>query len=519
MQKHRWITLITVLALLLGALPIGAARPDATPQAVAPVQPVAASPTATNWCVAGELNGWNNSSTKLYDDATHGDLIAGDGLFAADITVANVGPLGMEGGGVRQLGNAFPGQNAWLNTTAANQSIKITFDTANHATDAGAAMLPATNIVNVWDSVPAAFTAVGDFQGWNNGDPATALAPVGNAIHRLAYQVANPGSYIGKVTATGTWDAYGADGRSKDAGNIQFTTTTANQVVIFLLDTATGRLTITPNGGRAGNWCLVGELNGWNNASLPMFDDGTHGDLLGGDGVFTLDHAVPNAGRSEWKAVECGNWGKAFPGDNAWLNTAAANQTVKFTFDTNDHTGDAGLPLWPKTNIVNAWDVLPAAFTAVGDFQGWNNANAATAMTAMGNGWHLLTTPIAAVGNHIGKVTTTGSWDAFGKDGRSKNAGNMDFITTVANQATQVVLDGRSGPAKSCPCPRPSRRPHPRLWCWNMRSSTTTGRPAITMAGACTCGATPLTRRRVSRGTRRRRSAAWMTMAHTWRFA
>lgn len=43
----------------------------------------------------------------------------------------------------------------------------------------------------------------------------------------------------------------------------------------------------TANQLAAVNWCFAGEPNGWNNSSTPMADDGTNGDLIAGDGVYS----------------------------------------------------------------------------------------------------------------------------------------------------------------------------------------------------------------------------------------
>ena len=55
---------------------------------------------------------------------------------------------------------------------------------------------------------------------------------------------------------------------------------------------------------------------------------------------------------------------------NGWTFTSVPSQTVKFTYDTNNHATDAGWPYYPQQNIPNAWDDMPATFTAVGDWQG-----------------------------------------------------------------------------------------------------------------------------------------------------
>jgi glycosidase/fibronectin type 3 domain-containing protein len=308
-------------------------------------------------------------------------------------------------------------------------------------------MLPNQNIVNAWDDTLANFTAVGDWQGWDNANPATAMTEIGQGIFYLKYAVSTAGTYQAKIVQTGSWsEQFAADGRSVDGPSIPFTTVSDNEDVVFLLDTKSGRVTVTPNGNGAGNWCLAGGINGWDNASDPLNDDGLNGDLIGGDGLFAIDYAVANAGRDEWKIVECGNWGVAYPSDNAWVLTGVVSQTVKFTFDTNDHSGDVGLPLLPVTNIVNAWDDVPANFTAVGDWQGWDPGNPASAMTNLGDNYFLLNYAIPSAGSYQVKMTETGGWDnQVGSDGRNKNAPTAAFDVFADNDIVQFWLDGNQG--------------------------------------------------------------------------
>ena len=70
-----------------------------------------------------------------------------------------------------------------------------------------------------------------------------------------------------------------------------------------------------------GNWCVAGGFQGWNNTSHALADDGSGGDLIAGDGVFSRDVAIADAGRNEFKVVECGNWGKAYPSNNDAVQT------------------------------------------------------------------------------------------------------------------------------------------------------------------------------------------------------
>lgn len=413
-------------------------------------QPRPAAPAATEWCVAGSFQGWNNASDALNDAGNAGDLMPGDGVHSLDYVVAAAGRYEFKIVECGNWGNASPAQNSWFITSQANQKVKFTIDTADHTGDAGHVMWPKTRIVNVLgDTLPTDFTAVGDWQGWNNTNPDTKLAYLGRGLYRLEYVVPNAGNYSGKIVTTGDWgQQFTNEGRvNGDGGVVNFSTAAPNDTLVILLDTNTGRISFTKHGAPAGgtNWCVAGSFQGWDNASFQLNDAGANGDALGGDGVHSASYVVSAAGRYEFKAVECGNWGNAYPGQNAWFVTAQADQTVRFTFDTNNHAADAGLKLVPAANIVNVFDQESGSFTAVGSFQGWNNSDPATLMGYVGGGLWYLAYPVATPGAYIGKVTVTGAWDGFGGDGRSADAQNLSFNTYQPNAVVRFLLDGTNG--------------------------------------------------------------------------
>lgn len=194
------------------------------------------------------------------------------------------------------------------------------------------------------------------------------------------------------------------------------------------------------------NWCFAGDANGWNNSSTPMADDGTNGDLIAGDGVYSWVTSIPTPGTYAWKAVECDNWSNTHPAQNSWVTTGAPMQGVTFTLDTNDYSLNAGMTLLPSSNIVNvSGDTLPTSYTVVGDFQGWNNADPFTLMSDMGNGFYRLVYLVSTPGTHIGKAVVTGTWNGFGGDGRSTDASNISFTTTETPQQVIILLDSFSG--------------------------------------------------------------------------
>ena len=189
----------------------------------------------------------------------------------------------------------------------------------------------------------------------------------------------------------------------------------------------------------APSWFVRGDFNGWG-TSDPMYDDGTHGDSAAGDGVYTASVTVAAPGRHEFK-VASEDWAAAFPGSgNSWLETTAAGETVTVTLDTTT-SADGWLP---ETGAIGV-STDPGTWTAVGDWQGWDNAAAATAMAAAGGGAYELVTAIAVPGSYQFKAVKTGTWDAVGADGRSVNAATAAFETTAADQQVTFRLDALAG--------------------------------------------------------------------------
>jgi glycosidase len=186
-------------------------------------------------------------------------------------------------------------------------------------------------------------------------------------------------------------------------------------------------------------WYARGDFNGWGTVD-PMYDDGTHGDAVAGDGIFTALVTVATAGRYEFK-VASEDWSTGYPGSgNSWLESASDGETVTITFDSNVYT-DGWLP---ESNIIGV-STEPGAWTAVGDWQGWDNASPVTAMTAQGGGMYELDATIGAPGTYQYKAVKTGTWDAVGTDGRGVNAATAAFETTVGDQGVTFSVDALAG--------------------------------------------------------------------------
>jgi hypothetical protein len=189
-------------------------------------------------------------------------------------------------------------------------------------------------------------------------------------------------------------------------------------------------------------WYARGDFNGWGTTD-PLYDDGTHGDVTPTDGIYTALVAVATAGRYEFK-VASEDWSVGYPtSGNSWLDTTVADEVVTVTFDTNVYDDD-----WlPETNIIGV-STEPGTWTAVGDWQGWNNADPTTAMSTLGGGQYQFTASIASPGSYQYKAVNTGTWDAIGADGRSINANTVSFETTEAGQDVTFTVDAFAGRVK-----------------------------------------------------------------------
>ncbi len=205
----------------------------------------------------------------------------------------------------------------------------------------------------------------------------------------------------------------------------------------------------------AQTYYLAGDFQGWSNNTTPMYDDGTNGDLLAGDGIFSREFSIATADYHAWKVTD-GTWNTTWPAANSWFNTSASPQTVLFTFNTNLQTD----VWWPAQNIVNTNETKPTALVAVGDWQSeagetgdWVNNSTITAMYDNGqNGdwaandgvfcYHVNNLP---AGSWIGKAVDSGTWHSWGKDGRSEDGQNVEFTTTSANQDVYFYVNTNTG--------------------------------------------------------------------------
>ncbi|QQE12968.1 PEP-CTERM sorting domain-containing protein [Planctomycetota bacterium] len=94
-------------------------------------------------------------------------------------------------------------------------------------------------------ALPDSWTVAGGFQGWNNNNPETAMTNIGGDIWELEFAVAEAGDHGWKAVKTDSdWSTQIGDIGHKtpdqEPGNINFTTTEADQIVTFRIDAANG---------------------------------------------------------------------------------------------------------------------------------------------------------------------------------------------------------------------------------------------------------------------------------------
>jgi hypothetical protein len=182
--------------------------------------------------IPGNFNGWVDTTqmtesppaSGIYTYAVSGQAA---GSFQQFVLAADPG----------YANKYIPSGDQWL---TANGSGAVTIGLNTNTISDG--WFPAANRVTS-DAPESAWTAVGDWQGWVNNNPTTAMTFVSGGIYSYTAVIA-PGSYQYKAVNTGSWNAIGSDSRSVNAGTLGFTTDAVNNQVTFLVDAAAGTIRV-----------------------------------------------------------------------------------------------------------------------------------------------------------------------------------------------------------------------------------------------------------------------------------
>lgn len=187
-----------------------------------------------------------------------------------------------------------------------------------------------------------------------------------------------------------------------------------------------------------GDYYIAGAFNGWDAAGNAMADMG------GGIWQTTLSGV---GGRHEFK-VTIGDWSQNWPGSgNSWF-FGDGDGNVTITFNAND-VQDGWRGNWGRMGL----STDPGTWTAVGDWQGWDNVG--NTMTAMGGGIYKYEQTLAP-GWYQWKAVVTGSWDAIGNDFRGINADTLWFEVTAENPTAVFQVDALTGIIRVDAVPEPA---------------------------------------------------------------
>jgi hypothetical protein len=194
----------------------------------------------------------------------------------------------------------------------------------------------------------------------------------------------------------------------------------------------------------AAPYYVAGDFNGWNSAGNLMTE------TFSGSGIWQVGLSM-GTGRHEFKVTD-GTWSWNVPtSGNSWLYTDGSGN-VTITYNANTYS-DGWTPSSGRIGV----NIDPGAWTAVGDWQGWNNANGATAMTAQGGGiYELSGYSIGTPGWYQYKAVNTGMWDAIGSDSRSVNASTYWFQVTNPYETVDFFVNALDGSMKVDVIPEPS---------------------------------------------------------------
>ena len=203
-----------------------------------------------------------------------------------------------------------------------------------------------------------------------------------------------------------------------------------------------------PLAANIASWCV--ELNPYgttNDVRTPMRDDGTAGDLVAGDGIYSLQTQFAGTGTHYWRAAACENPGINFPSSPAWLWIEEAGQQVVLTFDTNRYAKGEAKKFLPDTFVAEASDQLPPlhVFGSVND---WRRADEETRLQDIREDRYRLVYTVPREGAHSAAVTfedENGRLHGYMGDGRSESWNMLRFETGQPNELVVFEVDANSG--------------------------------------------------------------------------
>lgn len=300
-------TLVFSLSMVLGSLVLSFV------QSVAQAQ---ASPTGVYATLVGDLqtalgaaNAWTPSdpATRMHDPAGIGVYIFTGFLPAGtyEYKVALNGSWDV----------SYPGGNVSLTVPDGGRTVTIRYNAATHAVS--------DTINNPGRQVNLA----GDFNGWNNADPAYQLTdPLGVGAYEITVKLP-AGHHEYKITLDGQWtESYPAWNVSMDLGrdrDVTFYYYEGSHRVKDAVTSGDAALAVLASNVQP----LLGASSEWNPSDLTtrLWDTDDSGN-------YHYQAFLPK-GQWEYKIALNRTWDEAYPGSNVRLNVTADRTLVVFTFN------------------------------------------------------------------------------------------------------------------------------------------------------------------------------------------
>lgn len=339
-------------------------------------------------------------------------------------------------------------------------------------------------VPKVWNGASKVILA-GDFNGWDNSYASTwelkddGVSPdvtAGDGIYSGQFSIA-AGSYGYLVlpcfgTDNGSWDLKLSQRGISAGGNLQLVVTGTDPIT-FYVDTNKGRVKAVSSAPPITYPCALSSA--WSTVPGPdtqLFDDGTNGDAVAGDGIYARVFTVTNPAAGGIDKVNVLLSGNTYPSTGGYPFNSFAGAQVIVSFDTNTYS-DGYLPntkiVWvnPSKRILPGDPNGPTGVHVTGDFvsdlggSNWNPGdplmqlfdNGAGGDTVAGDRIYTLTIPGAIVPTMSGKQwkATGGSWDwQYGSpdNGFTLNGNNPNMtLNTTAAQDLQFKVDAITGRA------------------------------------------------------------------------
>ncbi|AXA35128.1 hypothetical protein BRCON_0351 [Candidatus Sumerlaea chitinivorans] len=334
-------------------------------------------------------------------------------------------------------------------------------------------------VPKVWDGA-AKVILVGAFNGWNNNDTTYELkddgvapdATAGDGIYTGQFVFSSTGSFDFLVlpmfgSDPGSWDLKLSQRGIADGGNLNVIITDTSNPYKFTVDTNKGRIKIESPAPPITYPCALSSA--WDTTPGPatqLFDDGTNGDVVSGDGIYARVFTVTNADPSGQDQVQVYDNGNMYPQTAGYPFKSVANGTkVVVSYDTNSYS-DGYLPstkiVWvnPSARLLPGDPSGPTGVHVTGDFvadlggTNWNPGDPLTQLSdANSDQIYDITFPGSIVPAMSGKQwkATGGSWTwQYGSpdNGFTKNGNNPNMsLSTSAGVDLQFKVDAVNGRA------------------------------------------------------------------------